>query len=179
MTSASGYVGYIDLNCIVNTKGIHPLEWTSRFGYPTISLQIEGITSSLGEFFYKLAKGETTDFKAKKGFQICVVIAVPPFPFEDPAAFKRYSEDSIVMFKRQDCDGIHLGEVKFVDGQFMLAGQSGYSLVITASGATMAGAIDEVYSRVKNIILPNMFYRTDIGERWIRDSDLLISWGYL
>ncbi|MDD5317926.1 MAG: phosphoribosylamine-glycine ligase, partial [Candidatus ainarchaeum sp.] len=31
----------------------------------------------------------------------------------------------------------------------------------------------------ENIMIPNMFYRTDIGERWVRDSDLLHMWGYL
>ncbi|MDD5317203.1 MAG: hypothetical protein PHF51_00550, partial [Candidatus ainarchaeum sp.] len=46
----SGYAGYSDLNCIVNAKGIYPLEWTARFGYPTISLQIEGVTDNWGEF---------------------------------------------------------------------------------------------------------------------------------
>jgi phosphoribosylamine--glycine ligase len=32
--AASGYIGYIDVNCIANGTGIYPLEFTSRFGYP-------------------------------------------------------------------------------------------------------------------------------------------------
>jgi phosphoribosylamine--glycine ligase len=43
----------------------------------------------------------------------------------------------------------------------------------------MQEARREAYNRVKNLIIPNMFYRTDIGERWQRDGDLLQTWGYL
>ena len=32
-------VGFMDVNCIVNNNGIHPLDFTSRFGYPTIFIQ--------------------------------------------------------------------------------------------------------------------------------------------
>nr|WP_276278347.1 hypothetical protein [Halomicroarcula sp. SYNS111] len=43
-----GYVGSIDINCIVNESGIYPLEFTPRFGYPTIALQEESFESSTG-----------------------------------------------------------------------------------------------------------------------------------
>jgi len=76
---SSGYVGYIDINSIANAKGIYPLEITSRFGYPTISIQIEGVAEPWGEFFYSLARKEKTDLKVKREFQIGVVVAVPPF----------------------------------------------------------------------------------------------------
>ena len=52
-----GYVGYIDVNCIVNNNGIYPLEFTSRFGYPTISIQQEGMITPIGQFFWDLANG--------------------------------------------------------------------------------------------------------------------------
>ena len=175
---ASGYVGYIDINCIVNGRGIYPLEWTSRFGYPTISIQMEGIVSEWGQFLYDIAQGKDAQLKAKKGYQIGVVIAIPPFPFEDPKAFKKYSEGAAILFKHQNPDGIHIGEVKRIENEWYIAGESGYALIVTGAGATMSEAIQKAYQNVKNIMMPNMFYRSDIGQRWFRDCDMLLSWGY-
>ena len=45
-----GYVGAIDLNCIVNGNGIYPLEFTARFGYPTIFIMQEAMITPIGEF---------------------------------------------------------------------------------------------------------------------------------
>jgi len=178
--AASGYCGYIDINCIANARGIFPLEFTSRFGYPTLSLFAEGVTMPWGEFFYRLARGETPELKTKKGFQICVVIAVPPFPFEDLGTFKKYSEDATILFKKSDSlEGVHLGDVKLVEDDWRVAGVIGYALVITGSGATVEEARKQAYKRVGNVMIPNMFYRTDIGLRWHRDSDRLQTWGYL
>ena len=177
--AASGYVGYIDINCIANGTGIYPLEFTSRFGYPTISIHMEGITSKWGKFLHSVAKGEIVELNTKKGFQIGVVVAVPPFPFNDDRTFRKFSEDATILFKNQNLDGIHLGEVKREGNDWRIAGRSGYSLVVTGSGSTTQEAREQVYRRVSNIMIPNMFYRTDIGSAWVRDSDLLLSYGYL
>lgn len=177
--ASSGYVGYIDINCIANGTGIYPLEFTSRFGYPTISIHMEGITSRWGKFLYALAKGENVVLNTKKGFQVGVVIAVPPFPFNDERTFRKFSEDATILFKTEKLDGIHLGEVKKEGNDWRIAGRSGYSLVVTGSGSTTLEAREQVYKRVANIMIPNMFYRTDIGSGWVKDSDLLLSYGYL
>ena len=175
----SRYVGYIDINCIVNSKGIWPLEWTSRFGFPTISIQMEGITSEWGQFLSDIAHGNDAPLKAKKGYQVGVVVAIPPWPFEDEKAFKKYSEGATILFRRQGLDGVHIGEVKTEAGDWHIAGKSGYALVVTGSGATVGDAIEKAYQNVSNIMIPNMFYRSDIGQRWTRDSDRLLSWGYI
>ncbi len=177
--AACGYTGYVDINCIVNARGIYPLEFTCRFGYPTVNLQIEGILSKWGDLLTALAKGESFNLRTKKGFQVCVVIAVPPFPFVDADAFRKFSEDAAVIFKKPTPVGVHPCDVRLVDGDWRLAGNSGYALVVSGSGSTMDDARREAYNRVKNIIIPNMFYRTDIGERWYREGDLLQTWGYL
>jgi phosphoribosylamine--glycine ligase len=173
------YVGYFDVNCIASYRGIVPLELTPRFGYPTINIQMEGVLSPWGDLLAGLTQGQPNTLRTKRGFQVGVVVAVPPFPFEDPAAFRKYSEDAVIIFKREMTEGIHPCEVKQVDGDWRLAGSSGYALVVTGSASTMVDARKEAYNRVRNILIPNMFYRTDIGERWARDGDLLQSWGYL
>ncbi len=76
-------------------------------------------------------------------------------------------------------DGVHIGDVKLVDGDWRLAGESGYALIVTGSGVTVAEARQQMYSRINNIMLQSMFYRTDIGMCWAHDSDKLQTWGYL
>ena len=175
----SKYVGYVDINCIANAKGIYPLEFTCRFGYPTISVQMEGIIAPMGEFLYNLAKGENFEIKTKRGFQIGVVVAVPPYPFISEEIFSIHRDSSILFKNPSQADDIHLGDVKKVNGDLKLAGRTGYALVVTGSGTTVEEARTQVYNRLRNIRLQNMFYRVDIGTRWYQDSDKLQAWGYI
>jgi phosphoribosylamine--glycine ligase len=174
-----GYAGYIDLNCIVNAQGIYPLEFTARFGYPTISIQQDGLTMPMGELLSGLARGERVEIKARSGFQVGVRIVVPPFPYDDPATFEANSEERVIIFRRPDLAGVHIEDVKLVNGEWVITGDSGVVLIVVGAGPTMRQAQAQAYQRIKNILIPNMYYRDDIGERWYEDHDRLHSWGYL
>jgi phosphoribosylamine---glycine ligase len=173
------YTGYVDLNCIVNANGIYPLEFTARFGYPTIFIQQEGMTTPIGELFYGMASGTIEKFKAKSGFQVGVRIAVPPYPFDDDRTFEEISKDAVVVFKKGTPEEVHIEDTKLVNGQWLVAGTSGVVLTVVGLGATVRQAQTAAYARVRNILIPNMYYRDDIGDRWAEDSDRLHNWGYL
>jgi phosphoribosylamine--glycine ligase len=174
------YVGYIDVNCIVNNNGIYPLEFTSRFGYPTISIQQEGLLTPIAELLYKMADGTLTRFRARSGFQVGVRIVVPPFPFNDPETFESSSKDAVILFKTPNREGLHIEDVKNVNGEWVVTGTSGVVLIVCGIGSTMKQAQRQVYNRVRNVMIPNMYYREDVGDRWSEeDSDRLHSWGYL
>lgn len=177
--AAEHYVGYMDVNCIVNGQGIYPLEFTARFGYPTISIQADGLSMPLGEFFMGMADGSLKDFKAKRGFQIGLRVVVPPFPYNDPLTFEVNSKDRIVIFRKPNYEGIHIEDVKLVNGKWLITGHTGVVLIVTGSGMSVKQAQAQAYQRVKNILIPNMYYRKDIGDRWYEDHDKLHSWGYL
>jgi phosphoribosylamine---glycine ligase len=173
------YTGYVDLNCIVNANGIYPLEFTARFGYPTIFIQQEGMTTPIGELFYGMASGTIEKFKAKSGFQVGVRIAVPPYPFDDDRTFEEISKDAVVVFKKGTPEEVHIEDTKLVNGQWLVAGTSGVVLTVVGLGSTVRQAQTAAYARVRNILIPNMYYRDDIGDRWAEDSDRLHNWGYL
>ena len=177
--AAEGYVGYIDVNCIVNNNGIYPLEFTSRFGYPTIFIQQEGMITPIGLFLDDLAHGRDPKLKVKSGFQVGVRIVMPPFPFDDDATFESFTKNAVIVFKKGTPEEVHIEDTKIVEGQWLVAGTSGVVLTVVGLGQTMKQAREQAYARVRNILIPNMYYRDDIGERWAEDSDKLHNWGYL
>ncbi len=173
------FTGHIDINCIVNGKGIYPLEFTSRFGFPQIYLQRAGITEPFGEMLYKIATGQSFTLKTKSGFQVGAYMVVPPFPYNDPETFNLFSKDAVVVFKDKNKKGIHPIHVKEVAGEWLITGDSGMPLLVVGTGMTMKEAQRMLYNRISNVLINNSYYRTDIGDRWAEDSDKLWAWGLL
>ena len=181
------YKGQFDINSFVNENGIFPIEATSRFGCPQTQLEDELFLSPWKSFLTAIAQGNSFRMRYKKGYGIVVSVAIPPFPYK-VHAYDQYMKGVEIFFKGRlsnaEMDRIHFEEVS-VKGKnsrhrYCIAGSNGYVLYVSGHGATVQMARDQAYSLIDKIVIPKMFYRTDIGMGFIeRDRALLGQWGYL
>ncbi|MEK7634875.1 MAG: phosphoribosylglycinamide synthetase C domain-containing protein [Patescibacteria group bacterium] len=184
-----GFKGDMEINCIVNEKGSFPLEATPRFGSPIVHLQGEIQTTPWAPMLKAMALGEKFKVKWKKGYGIVIVVTVPtsqPFPFTkadhyiSPKGLKIYFDE----VAKKNMEHIHFEDVSMrkVNGneEYYISDDRGYVLYVTAVGKTVEKAREKAYGLLKHIHIPKMFYRNDIGLKFIeKDQALLKKWGYI
>lgn len=179
--------GDIDINCIVNKTGAVPLEATPRFGYPAIHAQSVLNISPWGEFLKALADGKQYTVKWQKAFCIVVLLAVPPFPYQ--AVNDKYNPQGLQIRFTDDITGdewehIHFSEVSRNlsngDYEYSISAISGYVMCKTGTGTSVRKAMQKAYRLIDKIVIPRMFYRNDIGLKFMeKDKTLLEKWGYM
>lgn len=177
------FKGDFELNCMVNERGVYPLEITPRFGSPVIYLHFELHSSSWSEFLRAIADGEPCDLKWRKGYGIVLLLAVPPFPYAKRLDAVSLEGSGVFFDGISDDDFRHIyyeGVARKEDGNLYLSDGQGYVLYVTAVSEDLGQAISQAYSRIEKIWVPKSFYRNDIGKRFIeQDALVLESFGYL
>ena len=177
-----GHVGYINLNTIVNARGIWPLEFTCRFGYPGFAVLSPLQITPWGALFRAMTARRGEPFRCKPGFSTGVVITTPPFPYtrkqiDAPTGLPIVFRSPL---DAEDRANLHYGEVGLDRGRLVTSGLYGWTMVVTGLGASVEDARREAYARVARIVIPDMRYRGDIGERLIAgDLATLETLGYL
>jgi len=178
---AAGHCGYLNINTIVNEEGIWPLEFTSRFGYPGFAICDALQTEGWADMLRRIADRSALTFPTHGGYAVGVVLTVPPFPYE--FGYGQLSKGARIFFRDTmtsgDMEHLHYGEVEMSDGRLITSGSLGYVMVVTGTGETIHAAQDAAYARVRKIVIPNMRYRHDIGDR-LRQHDwaCLMQWGF-
>lgn len=177
-----GYVGYINLNTIVTENAVVPLEFTTRFGYPGFAIldALHACDGWAGIFHAMVTK--ELKFRTHPGYALGVVLTVPPFPYS--YGYVNLSKGMSISCRAdmtaEELDGFHYAEVRRVADQLVTAGSIGYVMVATGRGETAELAREQAYALAKKVVIPNMRYRTDIGERFIsEDRRRLQDWGWL
>jgi phosphoribosylamine---glycine ligase len=165
----NGYCGYINLNTMVNERGIWPLEFTCRFGYPGYAILDVLQRTSWAILFKSMLNRSTLEFETEPGFAVGIVITTPPFPYyrdvvREPVGLPILFDGAL---SPEEQVHLHYGEMGLRDNMLVTTGMSGYTLVVTGTGQTIEMARDMANKLAGKIILPNARYRRDIGTRLI------------
>lgn len=173
----TGYRGFIDIACIVTKDAAYGLEWTCRFGFPTIQIQDEvHKKDSWTKFLFRLAQGLTDEVPVDTSkWDVGVGICALPWP--QKSGVEKFKNTPI--FMPDNTEHIHF-DCMWLDGQqYRQAGSFGYICVCTGSEVTIEKAKEKAYMVVDTVRVPGGFWRTDIADRVLEDLPTLRSLGWI
>jgi phosphoribosylamine---glycine ligase len=164
MLSSGGYCGYINLNTIVNARGIWPLEFTCRFGYPGFAVLGPLQETGWGDLFRAMTERRGT-VKMRAGFSTAIVLTTPPFPYDrnsvdEPIGLPVIFDGGL---SDEDQEQLYYGEVGLLNGQLVTSGKYGWSMVATGAADSIDTARFKAIELADRVIIPNIRYRRDIG----------------
>lgn len=178
-----GYRGPIDLNTIVTKDKLYGLEFTARFGYDALFVLLEMYKGKIGDLLYGVATGVAKDMVFRSDWGLGIDVCVPPYPLHsDPDMYKDVLVQGIDESNRRH---IWLYDVYKMDNKYLCAGCGGDIGAITARGDKIDGyfpvrdAKRRVLRTISNLIIPDVMYRRDIGDRVQEEHKQLMSWGWL
>ena len=184
-----GYVGYVDVNCIIDDKGQPwPLEFTMRPGWPTFNIQQALHTGDPVEWLHDLSQGQDSRAILLDTIALGVVLSVPDYPYSHLTR-KEVVGSPIYGLTPSLEPHVHYCEMMQGEAPVERAGRivsekvpvtaGDYVLVMTGTGATVYEAKQRAYRRLKRLTVPNSpMWRTDIGDRLAKQLPIIQAQGY-
>lgn len=168
-----GHLGDIDVNCIVDTSGkAWPLEFTTRLGWPAANIMWAEHKGDPVQWMLDACEGDDT-LQTSPAVACGIVLSQPDYPHSKftkaevsdipvygvTAENKKYiSPQSIKISSMPDMDADTLVQ------RDIWTTTGDYLAVVTGMGKSISKACERAYSTVKELHIPNMQYRDDIGE---------------
>lgn len=182
-----GHIGDIDINCIVDDKGkAWPLEFTTRLGWPAANIMWASHKEDPVQWMLDACEGKDSLLTSPK-IACGIVVAQPDYPHSkftkaelaDIPVYgvtkdnQRYiSPQSIKIGKMPDMEGDKVVE------KDIWCTTGDYLCVVTALGRSVKQACETAYKTVKEIHIPNMMYRDDVGEKLEKEIPELQKHGF-
>ena len=175
-----GYRGMLDINCMLNeeTGELWFIEFTARFGDPTTEIWVPMIKDELATLMLEWAQGNLVKPSFTHACGIGVVVAGGGYPFPGqvkqglPIQFAtELQEKGVTGLDWLDFMSAH------VDDKENVFSNGGRQFVVTGYGNTVSEARLKAYGRLDGIRLRDMYYRTDIGAKWVTEKHACIEHG--
>lgn len=163
-----GYRGCIAINSIVSEEDKKPyfLEFTNRFGYPALPMDITLLDENdktPHDLFKALAQGDKPKLFVENKPCVVVSVGVPPYPSHE--GLEKVKGTKMNWDKEWDQYFFASFVMKGKKDEIVLAGGSAECLQVTCIDDTIDGAVSMLYDTyMPTLRLKGAMYRTDCGK---------------
>jgi len=174
-----GFIGPLDVNCIVDKDEAYFLEWTPRFGYDAIQAWSELIKAPLFDYLYGIATQQKDSFNFHDGYGMAVRMSVSPFPNTENV--NDWKGVRVVDIPSEARRHVWLADTMLDEEQKeSLAGVDGVIGCVTSRGSSVRECQRRAYRTLNNISLTDdIQFRKDIGNDVEEKKQQLVDWGWL
>lgn len=156
------FKGVIYFGLMLTADGPKVVEYNARFGDPETQAVLYQLDTDLFDIFNACVDGTLADLDIqwKDGAACCLVLASGGYPLSYEKGHEISGLDQV-----EGATVFHAGTKFGENGAYLTNG--GRVLGVTASGATLAEAVEHAYAAAKPIVWKDMHFRTDIGKVWV------------
>ena len=190
---ALGHLGDVDVNCIVTPEGeALPLEFTTRLGWPAANIMWGCHKGDPVQWMLDACNGkDSLDVLYKHACGI--VVAQPDYPY---STLTKAEVEGIPIYgvtrtneKYLSPQAVKIAPQPTMQGEEVVEKPTwtttgDYLVVVSGQGRTVRQACTRAYDTLKELHVPNMIYRDDIGEKLedeiprLEDSGFATDWSY-
>ncbi len=182
-----GHLGDVDINCIVDEKGqAWPLEATMRCGWPAFNIMLSEHKGDPVQWMRDACDGKDT-LQVSPQVACGIVIAQPDYPYSN---LTKVETEGIPIYgvttKNQQyiaAQCVKLAKQPAMEGDKLVEREmwttaGDYLAVVTGMGKTVSKACERAYETVKEIHVPDLIYRNDVGQKLKDELPKLQAYGY-
>jgi phosphoribosylamine--glycine ligase len=159
-----GITGQIDLNVLVNEKGVFGLEWTPRFGYDATPTLLE-LIPEVGKVVSDIARGQFKgDLPLAPMYASGIRVTIPIYPSEPEEDLeKAYPNVGVPISGFEEFkDHCYFYEVMKSGDRLVHSGGTGVIACVTGTGITADQSFVDPEKYAEKIRVPDKQYRTDV-----------------
>lgn len=161
-----GFVGFIELECILSEGMVYGLRWWSNLGFPLVASQDVLATSPWGSFLLNLVNHDDVPVPVETNpWCATVSICSIQWPLRKVVVPEEKGIYPVTVCKEQDVT-LQCNMIRCV-------------ATVAGKGTSLTKAKDSAYELVSKVKVPEAFYRTDIGDRTLSQLKDLREWGWV
>ena len=153
------FTGILYAGLIATNEGAKVIEFNARFGDPETQVVLPRLKSSLVAIITALLTDEKPEVTWHDNAAFGVVVAAEGYP-------GKYQKGMVLPQKTMGSTELYFAGTAEKNGELLANG--GRIFLVAAQAANLEKARNEVYDALKQMSLPEMFYRHDIGAKALK-----------